>query len=69
MRSFRIVAAATCLFIPCVAILMVPYFNRLEPRIFGLPFFYGYQLLWVPLSAGFIALADRLYAPVSDDRA
>ena len=54
-----------CLLIPCFAVLLVPYYNRLEPQIFGLPFFYAYQLLWVPLSAVFVALAYFFYQPIS----
>ncbi|MEV6716379.1 DUF3311 domain-containing protein [Lentzea sp. NPDC051208] len=29
--------------------LVTPWFNQDEPRIFGLPFFYWYQFLFVPL--------------------
>jgi hypothetical protein len=46
--------------IPCIAVLAVPWFNRLEPALFGLPFFYWWQLLWVPLSGVFIAIVYRM---------
>ena len=39
------------LIIPVVGPLWVPYFNRIEPEFMGLPFFYWYQFLWVPVSA------------------
>jgi Protein of unknown function (DUF3311) len=39
------------LLVPCVAVLLVPSYNRIEPSLYGVPFFYWYQLLWVPLSA------------------
>ena len=39
------------LLLPCVAVLWVPLFNSAEPALFGIPFFYWYQLAWVPLSA------------------
>lgn len=39
------------LLLPFVATLWVPFFNYAEPSIFGFPFFYWYQLLWVLLSA------------------
>jgi len=39
------------LVIPCVAVLWVPSYNQAEPSLYGVPFFYWYQLLWVPLSA------------------
>jgi hypothetical protein len=33
--------------------------------IFGLPFFYAYQLAWVPLSAIFLGIAYALYLPLT----
>jgi Protein of unknown function (DUF3311) len=35
------------LLIPVVALLWVPSYTRVQPRLFGFPFFYWYQLLWV----------------------
>lgn len=37
--------------IPCIAVLAVPLFNRIEPTLAGIPFFYWWQLLWVPLTS------------------
>jgi hypothetical protein len=34
----------------------VSSYNRLEPAWFGIPFFYWYQLLWIPLSAVVVAI-------------
>jgi hypothetical protein len=39
------------LLIPYVGLLWVPFYNHVEPKLFGFPFFYWYQLLWVPISA------------------
>lgn len=39
------------LLIPYLAVLWVPSYNRLEPSIAGIPFFYWYQLLWIVLGA------------------
>lgn len=39
------------LIVPVVGPLWVPYYNKVEPELFGLPFFYWYQFLWVPVSA------------------
>jgi uncharacterized membrane protein len=39
------------LLIPFVAVLWVPFYNRLEPSVFGIPFFYWYQLVWVVLAS------------------
>jgi hypothetical protein len=38
--------------LPFVAILWVSSYNRLTPELFGFPFFYWYQLLWVIIAAG-----------------
>ena len=37
--------------IPFAAMLWVPSYNRLEPELAGIPFFYWYQLLWILLGA------------------
>lgn len=36
------------LFVPFAAVAWVPFYNRETPSLFGFPFFYWYQLLWVP---------------------
>lgn len=46
--------------IPCIAVLIVPWFNRVDPEIAGIPFFYWWQMLWVPLSGVFIAIVYRM---------
>ena len=48
------------LLIPCVIALWVPLFNSVGPELFGIPFFYWFQLLLVPVSALAIFAADRL---------
>jgi hypothetical protein len=40
------------LVVPFIAVLWVPFYNRIEPRFLGIPFFYAYQLAWVWLGAG-----------------
>ena len=39
------------LLLPFVALILVPVYNRVTPAVFGVPFFYWYQLLWIALSA------------------
>jgi Protein of unknown function (DUF3311) len=34
-----------------LVILWPPLYNRLEPSLLGIPFFYWFQLLWVIVSA------------------
>jgi len=36
---------------PFVGVLWVPFFNRVDPQIWGVPFFFWYQFLWVVMSA------------------
>ena len=49
--------------IPCIAVLVVPWFNTLEPALFGIPFFYWWQLGWVPSSGVFIAIVYKMVVP------
>ncbi len=46
--------------IPCLAVLAVPLFNRAAPSIDGIPFFYWWQMLWVPLCGAFIGIVYRM---------
>jgi hypothetical protein len=39
------------LVIPYIGLLWVPFYNMRDPELFGFPFFYWYQLAWVPISA------------------
>lgn len=52
------------LLVPYVGLLWVPFYNHLEPRLFGFPFFYWYQLLFVPITSGLIYV---VYLSVKDD--
>jgi len=33
-----------------------PFYNKAEPSLFGIPFFYWFQMLWVIVSAVFTAI-------------
>jgi len=39
------------LLIPLVAMIWVPSYNRIEPALGGIPFFYWYQLGWILVGA------------------
>ncbi|HEX4153655.1 MAG TPA: DUF3311 domain-containing protein [Steroidobacteraceae bacterium] len=39
-----------------VVILWPPLYNKIEPTLIGLPFFYWFQLAWVIVSAVFTAV-------------
>ena len=45
------VLAGVCLIIPFVALLWVDSYARLTPAFIGIPFFYWYQLAWVPVAS------------------
>lgn len=54
------VAVLVLLAVPIVAILFVPIYARSGPEVAGWPFFYWYQVLWVPLSGVFTGAAYAL---------
>lgn len=54
------VLAALCLFAPFVALLWVGSYDSVEPTLIGLPFFYWYQMLWVPLATVLTCVAYLL---------
>jgi hypothetical protein len=62
-RPVRVVIWARLLLIlPFIAMLWVSSYDRVEPMIAGIPFFYWYQLGWVIFGAviiGFIYLVER----------
>lgn len=48
------------LVLPFAGTLIPPLYNRPLPALFGLPFFYWYQLAWVLLTAALLALVVAL---------
>ena len=46
------------LLIPFVALLWVPFYNRIDPVLFSIPFFYWYQFVWVFLTSLIILIVD-----------
>ncbi|MBW8092352.1 MULTISPECIES: DUF3311 domain-containing protein [Streptomyces] len=51
------VLAALCLIAPFVGMLWVGSYAKVEPTFIGIPFFYWYQMLWVPVSAALTSVA------------
>jgi Protein of unknown function (DUF3311) len=39
-----------------VVILWPPFYNKIDPTLGGIPFFYWFQLLWVLVSAALTAI-------------
>lgn len=57
------------LLVPFAGLLWVPLYNRIEPSVFGIPFFYWYQFLWVLLTSLLIYAVHVLTDDVrADDR-
>jgi hypothetical protein len=46
--------------VPCILALWVPLYNSIPPVLFGLPFFFWFQLVLIPISALAILAADRI---------
>ena len=44
------------LLLPFAAMFWVPSYNTVEPAVFGVPFFYWYQLAWIVVSSLIIGL-------------
>jgi hypothetical protein len=55
-----LVVAGILLAIPVVALLWVSSYARETPRLWGFPFFFWYQFLWVFICAGCTYAAHRL---------
>ena len=62
-------AAAVLLLAPFVALLWVSSYARDKPRLWGFPFFYWYQFLWVLLASLFTYTAYRLVRGTERTRA
>ncbi len=52
------------LLVPYIGLLWVPFYNSKGPALFGFPFFYWYQLAWVPLTSLLIWI---VYRSIPDD--
>jgi hypothetical protein len=43
-----------------VVALCVPFYNRIDPTLYGIPFFYWFQVAWILVAAAATAIAYRL---------
>lgn len=50
------------LILPFIVILWPPFYNSADPKLFALPFFYWFQLLWILITAVITALVFALGA-------
>lgn len=56
----RYLIAGFLLVIPTIVLLIVPMYNRVNPELFGLPFFYWFQGIWLFLAAIMYVIAAKL---------
>jgi hypothetical protein len=47
------------LVIPLIGTLVPMFFNHADPRLGGIPFFYWYQMLWIPIAVAITLLVYR----------
>ena len=47
------------LLVPLLGTLIPPIYNHEDPTLIGIPFFYWYQLAWVPIGVAVTALVYR----------
>jgi len=52
--------ARLLLILPFVSMLWVSSYDRVEPMVAGIPFFYWYQLLWILIAAALIGIVYRV---------
>jgi hypothetical protein len=53
------------LLFPFVGLLIPAFYNRVTPRLGGVPFFYWYQLVWIPIS---VVITLIVYRATRGDR-
>ncbi len=55
-----LIGAGALILVPIVALMLVGTYANEDPKLWGFPFFYWYQLLWVFIASGCTYLAYRL---------
>ena len=56
----KMALAGVLLILPIVVLLWVPHYAKVEPELFGFPFFFWYQFLWVFICSAMTYAAYRL---------
>jgi hypothetical protein len=52
------------LIVPLLGVLIPSVYNDRSPELIGIPFFYWYQMLWIPLG---VAITVLVYLKTRDD--
>ena len=60
LRAIAWIIATVLIVAPFVGLLWVPWYAKAAPKVAGFPFFYWYQLAWVPAIAVLSVLAYLL---------
>jgi len=53
--------------LPFIGLLWIPFYNHESPMLFGFPFYYWYQLAWVPITSLLIWIVYRSGANKGDE--
>lgn len=56
------------LLVPCALVLVPPLYNRVEPTLGGIPFFYWWQMVVIPISVVCTLLVYRASRKGGEDR-
>jgi Protein of unknown function (DUF3311) len=64
-RGVHVRPANFLLLIPLIGTLVPMFYNQDHPRLGGMPFFYWYQLLWIPIS---VAITWFVYKTTGGER-
>jgi hypothetical protein len=58
-RGVNLSAWNLLLIVPLVGVLIPPFFNKTDPQLGGVPFFYWYQMLWIFVSVTVTVIVYR----------
>jgi len=56
------------LLVPMLLVIWPPLFNKVDPKLFGIPFFYWFQLAVIPIGVACTAVVYLATARRGDDR-
>ena len=56
------------LLVPMLLVIWPPLFNKVDPKLFGIPFFYWFQLAVIPIGVTCTVLVYRATAGRGSDR-
>jgi cation transport ATPase len=68
LSAATITVVAILLLIPCVALALVPTYSHETPKLWGWPFFYWYQVLWVLITPVLTYAAFKIIQRARGDR-